>query len=1012
MFMPATDYIGIITFLYRVEDDEGRSEPSTVTINVQPKSASPSINVNSHVIGLEDSETELDIQIDDDQNERWNDLAVALCSCAIDVTCDRDDGCHCHLSLPDGWQIFSGDRQLTLEELKSLSPNDASNLVLKVAPSSAAQHCLDVHVLDPNNEANPSVIKKPLNIHIHPLSTIIAKAPSVVSEDRPQRPPSNIRQPVHVNLTTSQGRPVVFHDLIVKDIDEEIKGTYMVTVRLDQGGVLWVRQDLRQDVVFLPLTKEIHSDDVSRDKVYELLDRFATFESSERPLDLENWNNGVKLLTFIGTLEGVNEVLSTMTFVPWCPSWPAPPSWPIPAKCWMNEPLSPVSEDPLRPTIWPEWYPRFWYPFLSTHWSWWPRVLPPWWMSTPCSNWTSNVTLTVQEFPPPQTCNEPGDKAVWSASISVNASDKMPKSLTTSNHFIYFKPASRVVNIDTINMRSPLYNLGENVTINVTTSESNYATVDFASSGLNSTRCQTLEKCNEQLANIKVTFKDGVQDVCLVSVQVNMYKENTSLLLDTLSVWAVNTTQRCADIYSTHPTFELTPRNLDVRQGSTDNPLNIISNLDTEDIRLLPGILHVKLYAEHGIITMRVPDSLRIYSDHMGQHEGIASYLCIAGPVPIVLEALDAARFTPFKPLYGETVVTVDYRMPSTASQLLHGEVQPFRRSHITIETYGGIMPYMPVLVQPKEMCVSESDTLYINQTAVLRRFDKDEFIEMAVSSDIGSLHLDTSLKSMYDCPSTQDVSPQDQGGVQCRDHSDCQGNLLCCPDDDMHSRRLTCMEGRMKARAMQRNTQSIYMGGLTDGINAMVSLNALRYNPAPCIDGESYTDNIFIQAPLARNPEGEDVRANIPIRVLCNEQPEPEPAMFYNEDNVENCEWSDWTACNTEGGVCGLGSQQRRQICNSEDVIENRPCLNCTCAPVRTVLVDPSPNMEGCISQAAVPKCPVGCSVGNYHMDAVSFQCQPTSREEEGGDSETVETDIKIHDSCICNYCTSRQYQ
>lgn len=79
------------------------------------------------------------------------------------------------------------------------------------------------------------------------------------------------------------------------------------------------------------------------------------------------------------------------------------------------------------------------------------------------------------------------------------------------------------------------------------------------------------------------------------------------------------------------------------------------------------------MYAEHGIITMKVPDGLRIYSDHMGQHEGISSYLCIAGPVPMVLEALAAARFTPFEPLYGGTVVTVDYRMPSTASQLLYG---------------------------------------------------------------------------------------------------------------------------------------------------------------------------------------------------------------------------------------------------------------------------------------------------------------------------------------------------
>lgn len=79
-------------FQYHVEDGEGRSEPSTVTINVQPKSALPSIDGAAHIIGLEDSDTELDFQIDDAQDEQWNDLSIALCSCANDVTCDREDG--------------------------------------------------------------------------------------------------------------------------------------------------------------------------------------------------------------------------------------------------------------------------------------------------------------------------------------------------------------------------------------------------------------------------------------------------------------------------------------------------------------------------------------------------------------------------------------------------------------------------------------------------------------------------------------------------------------------------------------------------------------------------------------------------------------------------------------------------------------------------------------------------------------------------------------------------------
>eukprot|EP00057_Strongylocentrotus_purpuratus_P028807 XP_011683281.1 PREDICTED: uncharacterized protein LOC753895 [Strongylocentrotus purpuratus] len=1007
MFMPGTDYVGIMMFQYHVEDDQGRSEPSTVTINVQPKSASPSIDGAAHIIGLEDSDTELDFQIDDAQDEQWNDLSIALCSCAKDVTCDREDGCHCHLSLPDGWQIFSGDQQLTLEDLKSLSPSDVGNLVLRAAPSSAAQHCLDIHVIDPNNEDDPSMFKKPLNIHIHPLHTIFMKPQSVVSEVRPETPTPVIRQSVPVNLTTSQGRPYVFHDLRVMDGDG-IKGTYMVTVHLDRGGLLWVRQDLRQDVVFLPLTEEIHTEDISPDKVYQLLQRFGTFKSGNRPFDLEENNNGAKVLTFIGSLEGINEVLATLTFIPWCSNWPVPPSWPVPAKSWMNhDPMTPP-EDAHYPTIWPQWYPRFWYPFPSTHWSWWPRVMPPWWLSSPCSNWTSTVTMRVQEVPPPLTCQESkGTRSVseWSARIAVNASEKLPKSLVTSNHFTYFKLDSRAVTIDTVLLRSPQYHLGENVTVNLTVVESNYATVEFPSTGLNYTRCQTIEQCNEELTNIKVTFKDGVQDVCLVTVQVDMYKANSSQLVDTLVVWAVNTTHQCADVASTHPTFELTPRQLMMRQGSVDNPLNLISNLEVEDAAVVPGILHVKLYAEHGIITMKVPDGLRIYSDHMGQHEAISSYLYIAGPVPMVLEALAAARFTPFEPLYGGTVVMVDYRMPSTASQLLYGNVQPFRRTLVTIEVRGGIMPYMPVVVRPQEMCVSESSSLSINQTAVLRRFNVDETVSLTVTPDIGSVQPDTSQKAMYECPIQGDPTVDNQVDIECRYHSDCQDNLLCCPVGP----RLTCMEGTLKANILLLATNQVYMSGDTAGISEMFNLNAVRYVPAPCLDGETYTDNIAIQVALSRNPEGDDVRANIPIHVLCNSQSH---SVLPVVQELVNCEWSDWTSCIPEGSVCGLGSQQRHQICDSQDVIESRPCLNCTCAPTPTTLTDPSPSMEGCNSEVPVLKCPTGCSVGTYHMQMITFLCQPTSVEEQAKELESLETNIKIHDSCVCNYCSSYQYQ
>lgn len=42
--------------------------------------------------------------------------------------------------------------------------------------------------------------------------------------------------------------------------------------------------------------------------------------------------------------------------------------------------------------------------------------------------------------------------------------------------------------------------------------------------------------------------------------------------------------------------------------------------------------------------------------------------------------------------------------------------------------------------------------------------------------------------------------------------------------------------------------TNQVYMSGDTAGINEMFNLNAVRYIPAPCLDGETYTDNIAIQ--------------------------------------------------------------------------------------------------------------------------------------------------------------------
>ena len=77
-------------------------------------------------------------------------------------------------------------------------------------------------------------------------------------------------------------------------------------------------------------------------------------------------------------------------------------------------------------------YPRFWYPFPRKHWSWWPRVLPPWWLNQTCSDWTSRVHLEVREITP-RTCGKDQDRDVvdWCADVRVAAQGSEPKSLIT-----------------------------------------------------------------------------------------------------------------------------------------------------------------------------------------------------------------------------------------------------------------------------------------------------------------------------------------------------------------------------------------------------------------------------------------------------------------------------------------------------------------------------------------------------------------------------------------------------
>ncbi|XP_071504722.1 uncharacterized protein [Diadema antillarum] len=1016
VYTPPEDFIGIVDFTYQVDDKLGSSDFNTVTISVEPESRSlPSLDVRSHIVGLEAENISLDIVIDGQNQGTGEDLSLAICSCAHDLICDRSDGdCHCHLNLPDGWQIFDGERQLSFNELRSFNVDRAQNLILRAAPSSAAEHCLNVHLIKPESHGEPTTVKKTVNFHIHPLQSVVINRPEevkgsdTVGSELPTKPiVDQIPSHIPIALNTTQNAPFVFHDLRVVDVDG-VEGTYVVTVHLDKGGQLFVRQDLTEDVVFIPRTVEIIPKDISADKVYKLLYRFGTFKMPH-PVENEVNNNGGQLIQMIGSLQGINQVLSTLTFVPWCADWPTPPAWPLPAKSWMNTAALDPAHDGYHPNIWPQWYPRFWYPFPTHHWSWWPRVIPPWWMNTMCSNWTSMVNLTIQEVPA-TSCQqtEKQTNVQWSANISVITSGKTPVSLVTSNLFTYMDPQARTVTIDTLHLRSLKYKFGRSFRMNLTVTEPSLATAKFVSSGLDSVVCSTIEECNEQLQRVNVTIGEGVRDECRIAVQIDMYENGTQTLGDRMTVWVLNTTRDCIDVTALHPEFQLetVEETIFMVQGSVDNPLNLMLPSNEE---IHQGILHVKVYAEHGLVTMKIPDGLRIYSDHMGQQEGIPTYLCVAGPVDMVLRALATARFTPFKPLLGRTKITVDYGIPSTASRLLYGQVMPLRRLHIYIAVSQGVAPYMPIVFRPQEVCLRDSSVLSINMTTLVQRFQQDEIVTFYINEpELGSLRINKADESLYECPEVPSGMVS-MCAEMCVDHDSCPDTQLCCSNGCGH----TCLVPQLRAQLRKlTDSNQLYMHGSVFNINQVILRNAMEYVPEPCLDPREnfYNDLLEIRVIPSRNPEGDSVRADIPIRVTCNNA--MQPVAVSTEGLMDNCMREDWSTCRSvDIGVCGRGIQYRRMLCDSEVTREVRPCMNCSCQPVVSTILDPFPNMGGCASVNQWPQCPEGCQPSTYHTDTVEFSCRPHAGHGDATHMVRREANVRVHDSCVCSSCVTSHH-
>ncbi|XP_022081140.1 uncharacterized protein LOC110974087 isoform X2 [Acanthaster planci] len=1006
-FEPALHFVGVVSFTYIVTDSSGQTSlPAKVTILVRGNPAVPLLELHK-ISAASGTYVPLGMQVTIEQEGPI--LTVAMCNCNETLQCHRDTAsCYCILTLPNGWELADGlTRRLSVQELNNLSPDQLQNLTLKTQVTSAGRHCFEVHAVNWNVATEePLDVKRKLLIDIGPLPTTSHNTHNL------DGPTTSVLQ-----LDTREGQVIRFGGLRVRDTDD-VKGTYRVRVSLDQGGTLWVKQDERPDVIFFP--KESDSPEwvlPNSHKEYRNLHRFGNFYETYEPFDNRAGNNGKKQLSFVGSLEGINHVLAGMVYVPWCPHWPTPPSWNLPESSWMDPSNHDqlMSDDPLKPVIWPQWYPRFWYPFPRKSWTWWPRVLPPWWLNQSCSDWTSHVHLEMHEITP-ATCDVDTsvDMVRWDADIHVRTRESEPKSLITDNLFTYFSEDARSFLLQNLYIRSKEETFQVMFTLQVV--EKQLATIENTDTNRSTFTCTSVPDCNDKLQKIRVHLLEGSEGACKVTIEIRMYKDGSDRLSDYMMLWAYKTKPECINyLYNDKDAvIEPSQNQITVWQGE-------IVPMDLRYATSVPdrtGILHTVIYADHGLVTVSAPDGLRVYMDHMGQHNRIPSYLCISGPTDMVLQALLSAKFTPFKNFKGEATVKVNYTVPFMALRETYGVAvrPPMRRAVVTFEVVNGERPYLPLLAMPSKVCMTEMDLLPLDMMRIEGRYAEDEPVSMSMVALKGQLIVEQSrISELYECPTA--TAGSDGACIEeCSFHTACPGTKMCCHQGCSR----ICTESQKVATVESHTPQNVNIHGNISTINRVLEAENLWYLAKPCQtddNGEIVTDRVIetqedairIEIIPARNPEGDSVFGTIFVQINCTPPMKTAPAPVNGAGSAE-CqeEWGAWRDCQVSEGTCGRGTQVRFGLCGTEELRQERPCIVCGCKPEKSVLVDPSTPLRGCASDHPIQRCPTGCAVDSYHMEMHSFTCSPP--EDPDTDAQALPLQrtksIEVHDSCTCSAC------
>nr|XP_006823540.1 PREDICTED: uncharacterized protein LOC100369989 [Saccoglossus kowalevskii] len=578
-------------------------------------------------------------------------------------------------------------------------------------------------------------------------------------------------------------------------------------------------------------------------------------------------------------------------------------------------------------------------------------------MDDVCSDWTTHLQVEVTEVTPSgcqPTEEQPEQRDEWSAYIHVE-SRSSPKSLITTNHFTYCPESEtrQVVNINSLYIRA-LQSTDLRLRFNMRILEDVDAWVENSETGTPTFDCDDLDVCNERIQNIEVHFPHGNLDICKVTVEIELYKDKSERLADILTLWVYKTHPKCVETDHNYPDFRINTELVETRQGQIQD-LHIRSSIPPEDVN---GILHVKLRSEFGLVSIpRVPDSLRIYSDHMAVHESIPTKMCIAGPATLVLQALESTRFTPLKDFWGRTKVEIEYGVTTTAAKLIYGDIVPKKIVNQDVVVKNGYMPTLPLLSVPRRICADERQIKHMDMVKIIARFQEKDAVTVRIYTRMGELHLSRSIHHV-------ELS------------------------DDM----MEIME-RDNKQIIIRSSISLVRGFIHD---------VILYETPECREDyqSSPIDQITVQI---MSDNGELDQSTTIVDITCVES---EEAVQDIVDIAENCEkkdmlWGPWSHCSAD--YCGVGLQYRERSCGEPDRDERR-CVKCDCKPTPVLVRNPSAYLAGCESQEPLLQCPETCEPVKMRYANHEFLCK---------DKDTAWIQykpIEVHEQCICKTCTSHR--